>query len=262
MVDDRELTEEASPFVDSVSEQDVRIERRSVEWADGARYIHWVGLVLLGGFLVSLINVLPPKFTDPTWQLTTISLLIAGGTSALIGSLLVCLARLFNLGDRQVQKRSALVRTLASWVALGWLLLIPLQLYLGVRLINTQMGNEVGEIRTFERIARAVRNATTEDELRAAMAQVPNTPPLPRLTVPLEIAKANLLAQFQKTINAAKNRQDDGSSNRWQVWMKEAFRNSLQCLLLGLGFLAIGKNRLLDGASKSKAPQARSRARA
>ncbi len=245
----------------AVSEDDVRKESRSREWSDAARFIHWVGISLLGTFLVGLINALPPRFADPNWQLNLITLLITGGLWSLLGALLICLARVFNHGDLQVQNRALLVRTLASWVALGWLLLIPLQLFLGVRLINSQIGQELVEIQKIERVSRSVRSATTEDELRTAMAQIPNQPPLPRLTVPLEVAKANLLAQFQKNINTAKNNQNSLTSNRWLNWMKEVFRNSLQCGLLSLGFLAIGKNRVLNANANAtrQAPPSRSR---
>jgi hypothetical protein len=89
---------------------------------------------------------------------------------------------------------------------------------------------------------------------------------LPRLTVPLEVAKANLLAQFQKTINTFENRQDQGTSNRWQTWLKEALRNSLQAFVLAAGFLAIGKNRSFapgnSGVSSSGVNRSRSRSRA
>jgi hypothetical protein len=262
------MASEAEEVLDSglfgaeVSQEDVRRETRSREWADGARYIHWVGLTMLGAFLVGLINVLPPRVTDLTWQLNLIALLLGLGNTALLGALLICVARLFNPSDRQIQSRALLVRTLASWVALGWLLLIPLQVYLGVRLINTQAGQEIGQIKGIERISRAVRNATTEEELRRALALVPNQPPLPALTVPLEVAKSNLLAQFQKNINTLRNRQDDGSSARWQIWIKEAFRNSLQSALLGLGFLAIGKNRSLSPEVQTTSQRSRSRSRA
>lgn len=250
----------ASDLLDqAVSDDEVRREKRGIEWADGARFTHWVGIVLLGSFLVSLLNATPPKFSDPTWQLNVISLLISGGAGALLGSLLICLGRLFNLGDRQIQNRALLVRTLASWVAIGWLLLIPLQLFLGVRLINSQAGQELGQIQNLQRITRAVRNASNEAQLRAAMAQIPNQPPLPALTVPLEVAKANLLAQMQPRLNALKNRQEEGSSSRWQTWMKEALRNCLQCVLFGLGFLAIGKNRILAPASAKTTSSRRSR---
>lgn len=253
LYDDQDLVDAA------VSEDDVRRESRKREWSDAARFIHWVGISLLGTFLVGLINALPPRFADPNWQLNLITLLITGGLWSLLGALLICLARVFHLGDRQIQNRALLVRTLASWVALGWLLLIPVQLFLGVRLINGQIGQELVEIQKIERISRSVRNATTEDELRKAMAQLANQPPLPKLTVPLEVAKANLLAQFQKNINTAKNNQTSLTSSRWLNWMKEVFRNSLQCGLLSLGFLAIGKNRVLKGTATKEAPPSRSR---
>lgn len=253
--EDAELFEGGGLFDEAAIPDDIRKEGSTREWAAGARYTFWVGVVLLGSFLTSLINAAPPRLADPTWQLNVIGLLLGSGGMALIGSLLLCLARVFNQSDRQIQNRALLVRKLATWVALGWLLLIPLQLFLGVRLINSQGSSELEQIRGIERVAKAVRDANSELELRQAMAQVPNQPPLPTLTVPLPVAKANLLAQFQKTINTAKNNQDQGSSNRLQIWLKEAFRNSIQSLLLALGFLALGKHRLLEDSSKSQAEE-------
>lgn len=246
---EQESSAETGLFGSDISDQDFRRENLKKTWADGARYIHWVGIAFLASFLIPLLNVVPPQFTEPAWQINLISLITSGGMGALLGALLITVAHLFNLSDRQIQNRALLVRTLASWVALGWLLLIPLQLFLGVRLINTQAGQEIAQIENLKGITRAVRNATTEQELRAAMAKVPNTPPLPSLTVPLEVAKANLLSQFQKNISTFENRQEQESSNRWQTWLKEALRNSLQCLVLATGFLAIGKNRSFRGVN-------------
>lgn len=228
-----------------MSSEELLNEKRGA-WADAARYTHWVGIAFLGSFLVPLINAIPPKFTDTSWQLTLISLVISNGGLALLGALFICLAGIFNSADRQIQKRLLRVRSLASWIALGWLLLIPLQLFLGVRLINSQISTEIEQINTFERITRAVRNSNTESQLRAIVAQVPNTPPLPRLTVPLEVAKANLLDRFQTIINTAKNKQQDRSSKRWQTWITQAIRNTLQCIVYVIGFLAIGKNRIFN----------------
>lgn len=259
MAANSELLGDMDFFGQEVNEEEVRRENRSREWADGARYIHWVGIVFLGVFLLSFLNAFPGRVNDLNWQLNLISLLMAGGAGSLLGSLLICVARLFNFSDRQIQNRALLVRTLASWVAIGWLLLIPLQLYLGVRLISSQSSKEINEIKTFESIARSVRNSTTEDELRAAMARVPNQPPLPRLSLPLEIAKANLLAQFQKNINSFKNRQEENSSKRWQTWMKELVRNTAQCSLLCIGYLALGKNRLFSTSTSASRTSSRSR---
>lgn len=261
MQPDTELLGDTSFLDETVGKEDIHKETLAREWADGARYIHWVGLVLLGSFLVSLINATPIRIAEGPWQLNLIGILLNNGGIALLGSLLICVARLFNLNDRQVKSRSLLIRTLASWVALGWLLLIPLQLFVGVRLINTQVGTEIDQVKRLERVAREVRNANTELELRTALAQLPNQAPLPPITVPLEVAKSNLLAQFQKSINGAKNKLDDLNSNRWQTWMKEVFRNSLQSLLFSIGFLAIGKNRALDPAMSAGSPSRSSRSR-
>jgi hypothetical protein len=212
-----------------------------------------VGVVLLSSFLINLLNAAPPRLLDPAWQLNLVGLLLGSGGFALIGALLICLARTFNQSDRQLLKRARLVRRLATWVALGWLLLIPLQLFVGVRLLNSKGKSELEQIQTFEGIAKSVREANSEFELRKALAQVPNQPPLSRLTVPLSVAKANVLAQFEKTINTAKNKQEQASSDRLQLWLKETFRNSLQSLALSLGFLALGKPRLLENSFNNQA---------
>ncbi|MFN7677766.1 MAG: HpsJ family protein [Cyanobacteriota bacterium] len=244
---------------DQINDAEVLEERRLREWSDGARVIHWVGIVLLGIFLVSLFNAIPPRWTDPRWQLSIITLLMSNGINVLLGALLLCVALLFNPADSQIRKRTLLVRTLASWVAVGWLLLIPLQIFLGVRLINAQVSDELGQIQSLERTSRAIANSTNEQELRQSLAQIPNQSPLPRLTVTVEEAKANLIAQLQQNINTAKNRQQEASSSRWQIWLKEVIRNSLMSVLLATGFLAIGKNRQFVPPAASQSSRRRSR---
>ena len=243
MAIDPGLQQDLEFLAESVGEEDLANERRVMERADVARLLFWGGVSFFGFFLVPLINLVPLRWNDPTWQLSVITVLMSNGIWALLGTLLICLARLLNYSDRMIRNRVLLVRNLASWVALGWLLLIPLQLFVSVRLINSLAGQEIGEIQNFQRISRAVRIATTEDQLRTAMAQIPNQRPLPPLSVPVEVARINILGQFQKNINAAKNRQEERSSQRWQTWLKEALRNTIQCFFLALGFLAIGKKR-------------------
>jgi len=228
---------------ESINEAELIKERRWKDKADAARFTFWGGLTLLGVFLVPLINLVPVQIKDPSWQLSLIGNVMSNGPWAFLGTLLICWARVLNQSDRMIRNRALLVRNLASWVALGWLLLIPLQLFLSVRLINTLSAQEIGEIQNVQRVSRQVSSATTEDELRSAMARIPNQPPMPRLSVPVEAAKTNLLSQLQSNLNAAKNRQEQRASNRWQTWLREAFRNTIQCILLAFGFLAIGKKR-------------------
>jgi hypothetical protein len=243
---DRGLQQDLDFLAETVSESELVQERRLLDRADAARFVYWGGVALVGIFLVPLINLAPIRVSDSVWQLNLISLLMSNGVWALLGALLICLARLLNSSDRMIRNRSLLLRNIASWVALGWVLLIPLQLFLSMRVINSITGRELGEIQNVQRVSRSVSGAITENDLRAALAQIPNQPPLPRLSVPVEIAKSNLLGQLQRNINAAKNRQEQRSSERWQVWLKEAFRNALQCLMLALAFLAIGKKRTLN----------------
>ncbi len=249
MATDQGFHQEFDLLADSVSQAELIKERRLKERGDAARFTFWVGATLLGIFLLPLINLAPARFTDPAWQLNLITLIMSNGVWALVGVLLICLARLLNQGDRMIRNRALLVRNLASWVALGWLLLIPLQLFLSMRLVNTLSGREIGEIQNVQRVSRLITTANSEDALRSALAQIPNQQPLPRLNVSLDVAKTNILAQMQRNINAAKNRQEQRASQRWQTWLKEAFRNTIQCGLLAVGFLAIGKKRNVSASS-------------
>ncbi len=249
MATDQGFHQEFDLLADSVSEAELIKERRLKERGDAARFTFWVGVTLVGIFLLPLINLAPARFTDPVWQLNLITLIMSNGVWALVGVLLICLARLLNQGDRMIRNRALLVRNLASWIALGWLLLIPLQLFLSMRLVNTLTGQEIGEIQNVQRVSRLISAANTEPDLRSALAQIPNQQPLPRLNVSLDVAKTNILGQLQRNINAAKNRQEQRSSQRWQTWLKEAFRNTIQCGLLAVGFLAIGKKRNVSASS-------------
>lgn len=249
MASEQGFHQEFDLLVDSGSQAELLNERRLKERADAARFTFWVGVTLFGIYLLPLINLAPARFGDPAWQLNVITLLMSNGVWAMVGALLICLARLLNQGDRMIRNRALLVRNLASWVALGWLLLIPLQLFLSMRLINTLAGRELSEIQNVQRVSRLISSANTEEDVRAALSRIPNQQPLPRLTVSLDVAKTNILGQMQRNINAAKNRQEQRASLRWQTWLKEAFRNTLQCGLLAIGFLAIGKKRNVNISS-------------
>ncbi len=218
-------------------------ERRWKERADAARFTFWTGVTLVFFSFLTLVNMVPIRIKDGAWQLNLISTLMSNGIWALLGALLICLARVLNQSDRMIRNRALLVRNLSSWVALGWLLLIPLQLFISVRLINSYSAQELGEIQNVQRVSRQVSSATSEEELRAAMARIPNQPPMPALKVPVEAAKTNLLYQLQSILNAAKNRQEERSSTRWQNWLKDGFRNTTQCVILAFGFLSIAKKR-------------------
>ena len=217
MAADHELHQEFDSLTEKVNDVELLQERRWKERADAARFTFWIGVSFIALFLVPLINLAPVRVREPAWKLNLISILMSSGMWALLAALLICLARQLNPSDHMIRNRALLVRNIASWVALGWLLLIPLQLFISVRLINTLSGQEIAEIQKFQRVSRIVSGANTEDDLRAAVAQIPNQPPMPRLTVPLEEAKTNLLGQLQSNINAAKNRQERRSSERWQT---------------------------------------------
>jgi hypothetical protein len=65
-----------------------------MERADVARLLCWGGVSFFGFFLVPLINLVPMRWNEPTWQLSVITILMSNGIWALLGTLLMCLAQI------------------------------------------------------------------------------------------------------------------------------------------------------------------------
>jgi len=73
------------------------------------------------------LPLLPLKLADPFWQLGFTGVLCSNGFLALLAVVLVNLAAALLPESRRHDARRLLVRRCCGWVAIGFLLLIPLQ---------------------------------------------------------------------------------------------------------------------------------------
>lgn len=159
-------------------------------------------LLLLFFVLAVILPLIPPKLTDPFWQLTFTSALCTNGFLALLAVLLLNLAAaLLPEADWLVGRRQ-LVGGLCRWVALAYLLLIPLQALAAWQALDWAGAAESRAARQqLTRIAQfrqAVVSANSVAALQANLAAI-QAPPLGPLdqSQSLTAIQSGLLAQLQ-----------------------------------------------------------------
>ncbi len=211
---------------------------------DAAELLQWVGIALLGIFLTLLLASLwPVTLLQPTWLQRAIDVTQNLGINALLGAVLLVLAQLLDPQNERIGRRVARVRRLASWAALGFLLLVPLQAYTGIRLLKERARNEATELGRIERATKAIEAATTDAELRTAIGQLPGAPPnLPdRFNQPIGEVRDRLADQIRPRLKQTETRLAQAHSERWQAWLRKWLRDGIYSLFLTLGFAAIGQ---------------------
>lgn len=220
-----------------------------------ARACRWVGTCLIGLFLVNLLgSFLPPKLLDPDWQLVLAGNLIDNGGYPLLGLLLVSLSSFLDPDDTSLQSRQLRWRSLACWVSVAYLLLIPLIGLACKRGIDQATLALQRETRTAQEaivtMRGVIQQAGTFPELQARFRQL-QAPALPpdAASIPLSDLKSGLLERLETNENALKARLQQPLVGRFLPILQKALRNILGCMVLTVGFAALA---LPKGASRSQ----------
>jgi len=199
---------------------------RSEDFAD---ILQWVALGLFIVFLAILLAaMLPLEILDSRWQVKVISALLGSASLPLVGVVLILFANFIDEGVSPFGSKISLFRRLAGFAAIGFLLLIPLQITAGSRLLNQQSGNEVTQLKTLQRAADSIRLANSEADLKTALRQLPGAPSnLDRpLAAPLPQIKDALISRLDPAIKRLQTQVDEAKQNRLQqalgIWIRDA----------------------------------------
>lgn len=206
----------------------------------------WVGIALIGIFLVVVISdAWPPALLQPQWQQRVSQrILSSAGFSALLGSLLLVSSTLADPDNEKLRRRDRLIRRLAYAAAIGFALLIPLQMSAGVRLLRAEQQQQASTLNQARAAARAVEASTTFAELRQAYERIPGQKPQfpTRLDEPLGEVRDRIMDRINPNIQRIETAFNQSLSQRWQrFWFEYLLRNGLTSLFLFLGFSSIGK---------------------
>lgn len=200
-------------------------------------------LGVLGWLIISyalntiIFTSLPLRLSSQEWQLNFFGSFISSSFNILIGSTLIIVAQLFNTKQRSLQRWQALVSKLAAWLAIILLLIIPLQIFLGLRALNEQKLPTANAIAKLQGTINRINTINSDPELRAYLASLPNPPTL--LNKPdaaLQALKQQAIDNIKVDINVTTNTADSKNSQAVQTFIKEAVKNASQAILMATAF--------------------------
>jgi hypothetical protein len=211
------------------------------------RSLGLLALVLVLSFALQLVAVVFPfQPLDPAWQWRLSNALINGAFLPLLALALLQIGVSLDPGDPLLRQRQRLFRQLAVAAALGFLLLLPLQLSAGLRQQSADGSAQVQRIQGAERRLAQLRQATaaaaSNAELNASLLRLSGPVLGPAdLANPLPLLKAQVNAVFdqaQAQINRDRAALPPVTA---ATALPELPRSSLACLLLATAFAGFAR---------------------
>lgn len=210
--------------------------------------------------LLVLGSLFPFQPLDAAWQIRLGAMLVNVATLPLLALALLQLARQLSPRDPRIQRRQQRFAQLAIAASLGFLLLAPLQISAGLRLISSGGIEQRSQLRRAERQLAGLRQAVTQAASNAdlgARFQALKGPGLSPadLALPLPVLKAQAtLALDQAQAQLARQRDALPAADPWQR-LPELLRSAGACLALAGGFAIFARRSeeelsLLEGLQK------------
>ena len=203
-----------------------------------------LSLALLGIFIATvLIGGWPPKPFDPQWQLGITAELINNASLALVGALLTPLALVFQPSSKRLRARRKAFRRWALAAAIGFLLLIPLEISGAWRYFHSVTANAENQssqsARRLSAIRQAIATSTSTKEIQAKLRPLlgNNAALTPtQLRTPIKDLRKQLLAGADQAANLLQQRIEAQSAIKPDRLVKETIRISILALLYGAAF--------------------------
>jgi hypothetical protein len=202
-----------------------------------------VGLLIIASALITVIFVvLPLRLGQPDWQLTFIGWLLSVSINLLIGIAMICVASLADQQSRTVEAWYQAASRFASVLAGVMLLTVPWQIYAGIGALSAQNAQARAALKDLETIQLRIRQTDSEAALRGYVGSLPNPPQLPaRFDAPFAVIRQRAVENLQVQINTGITLQKQQQSERLQLFLKEALRNTIQAILMAAGFARIAQ---------------------
>ncbi|MFN9619671.1 MAG: hypothetical protein ACK55X_08180 [Synechococcaceae cyanobacterium] len=214
---------------------------QSASSAQAELFYRRLGQVFLAIFAInSVFALLPVRLTDSRWQLTLVEALKNTAPLAVLGVALLFLVPFVRTGrldgsNYPLQQR---VRKLAPFAALGFFLLIPLQMHASwVQLRQADVESQ-RTLRAVERRINQFSNARSNEELRQITSGLPSALQ-PRLEEDVNSNRRRLVDSIQPRLAAVRTQTSARKRQVIQRRIKEVLNDSLVCAAYGFGFLAV-----------------------
>lgn len=209
----------------------------------------WVARVLFVLFLSIVVGAaLPPKLLDPAWQLALFSAVVNTSGFPLVGLGLLHLAADLDPSSESLCNQRRLCRRLAVPVALGFVLLVPLQSFSlwqqNSSVVSAQESQLARRESALTDLRQALDSATSTADLQKRL-QALNRPPLSaeELATPFPMLKLQAKAALMQAAAAIRQNRQSQPQGRVISMIQVSVQNSVACLALALGFAALAKRR-------------------
>jgi hypothetical protein len=193
---------------------------------------------------VVLTGILPISLLNATWGLRFCSVLVENAALPLVGVAIVSVAAHLDKGSPSLRSFHGFISRWAMVVALGFLMLVPLQSVSAWRVYaaNIQGPNGQGQSqvnRQFEDMRRAVNGASSADELQTRL-RAAGGPSLSAasLATPLPVLKARLLMSMEQAKRQATDQFSRAKPSILWSLLQSCFHVILSALGFGLAFAA------------------------
>lgn len=210
---------------------------------DLAEPLKWIGIALLGIYVATVLAAaLPVKLLDPGW-INRICGSIRGGVSFPLEAMALILIGAYLERTGKEPPLITRLRRLCSWVALGFVLMIPLQSWSGQQLINLAIQNQQARIQPGEMALKALYGATNADELQAAIRSIPGAPPniSNRFDEPIPKVRDRLIGEIEPQLDRQKDQIRALTGQIRRDSTINLVKDGIVALLSALAFAALGR---------------------
>ena len=225
------------PLSSPVREQKIKIRIGTVQ------YINLAGWGLIFYSLTALLFAsIPFDINSPIWQFKLYESIIANVALVLVGCVLIVCAKLLNPKDPMLCAHARLIQAFSSVIAVGLVLLVPLQIYSGIAGIYDQKILESQRVNSIRKVIYGIQNSANEDELRQYIMRMPSPPELPeKFDMPFPELQEAALASLRTRESAEVDQIKIIDLNRWQAFALDCLRNSIQVLIMAMAFFGLPK---------------------
>jgi hypothetical protein len=229
---DNDLIQDDQPLNESIP------SRRSLLRSESSFTLALLGWLIFGSTLNSIIfNSLPIKLATPEWQLSLIGLLLNSSFQLLVGISLIVLAQFLNLNDQALQRWKLMAARFAALFAVLLVLIIPLQFFVGQRILRQQTTSTTEAVNNLQEIARRISAINSEEQLRVYIGSLPDPISLPaKFDAAFPVIKNRAVENIKAQINAIDSKVQLQKTEAFQIFLKEAIRNTAHAILMATAF--------------------------
>jgi hypothetical protein len=212
-----------------------------IDTHDAAVFLQWAGYALIVIYSITVVvEVMPLALLQPAWLVRFSAKILGGGVFALTGAVLLVIALRFDPEVLPLSRFQKRLRQLARFVALGFLLLIPLQMIAGFFVLNTDAQDIQRKLAQLESATEVISKSNTETGLINGLALLPGAPKPngQKLSIPAPIVKAQVLAQLNRQIPLLQTRIAQVKKSRLEtgiaVWFKQGVISAAYAIAFGM----------------------------